>query len=489
MSNKFRLLLIDDDQEWGHTFISELSPLDFDIHFETEAESALKRINLDKPDIILLDILWTTEDGSHVNKGKQTLKKIKNTYPDMPVIMLTNTMGSDFSETDYPGAVFPYGKDSFETGDKEAYARFAELIIGEIKKKACKVSADERYGFIVGKTPLLKEICKKIDVASTTKEPVLITGETGTGKELTAMAIHNHSGRRGTFITVNCGAFSETILESELFGHERGAFTGADKKRNGVFEAASEGTVFLDEIGDAPLKVQVELLRVIQSGEIKKLGSPMPISVNTRIIAATNKNLNEEIKNKRFRQDLLYRLKVIEIYMPPLRNRKEDILELAEHFIKKFNDEHKGSYKTPSLRKDVVALLQGYNWPGNIRELGKVIYSAALHTKSNWLLPSEFSLETNQMINSFAIDTVSIVSKFKNKEIDFNSITKRVAVGTLEMKAILEGICLWCYENEGRLTEELLVKYLGLNTRANVQRILSANSISTIKLKQQFPRR
>jgi len=485
MQHNYKLLLVDDDREWGITFISELSPLGFDIVFETQAENSVKRMSSDI-DGVLLDIMWPVDTGGHVNRGKTTLQKIKLKYPNVPVIMLTNTMGSDYNKTDYPGAAFAYGKDSFESGDERVYLNFAELIKGEIKKRGALTSESARYGFIIGKNHFMESVCNAIDIASRTKEPALITGETGTGKESVARAIHKLSGCKGPLIIVNCGAFTETLLESELFGHEKGAFTGATGSRMGAFETASEGSVFLDEIGDAPVKVQVELLRVLQEGEIRRVGSSHPILVNSRIIAATNKNLDEEVSAGRFRKDLLYRMKVIQIHLPPLRERIDDIAELAEHFILKFNSKHLNDYKTPSLRKDVIALLQGYDWPGNIRELGNAVYSAALNTRSNWLLPCDFKIKESPADDSSAKYADEIITKFRDKEISFKEISDRINNGSPEMIRILRGICRWCYLKEKNLTEDLLVEYLGLNTRANVHRVLKDNAISTMILKQEF---
>lgn len=425
MSDKYKLLLVDDDIEWGLTFQSELSRHGFEIIFETEAEKALKKIHSVTPDAVLLDIMWPEEKGGHVNKGKPTLAKLKRKRPDLPVIMLTNTMASDYNNTDYPGASFPYGKDSFEMGDKKAYTRFAELIKQEIEKAGKSVPASEKYGFIVGKTAAMKEVCKKIDVAVKTVEPVLITGETGTGKELVAKAIHKLSARKERpFLSLNCGALTETLLESEIFGHEKSAFTGADKQRRGLFETAEGGSIFLDEIGEASRNVQVKLLRVLQEKEILRVGSSEPIKIDVKVIAATNKVLDAEVKKGKFREDLLYRLKVLEIEMPPLRERKEDIEELVEHFIKKFNEKHEDSHKTHKLRADVLAELKNHNWPGNIRELEKTIYSAALNTKSNWLLSSDFSFaqDRDNYPNLLGNDDNDLVSKFWAREIKLNDL-------------------------------------------------------------------
>ncbi len=224
----------------------------------------------------------------------------------------------------------------------------------------------------------------KVEQISPSKSTVLLTGQSGTGKELIAQAIHFFSPRAGQpFITVSCAALPETLLESELFGHEKGAFTGAIKQKAGRFELAHNGTIFLDEIGEIPLSVQVKLLRVLQSGEFERLGGTHTIRVDVRIVAATNRDLDEAVKIKAFREDLLYRLRVIELKLPPLTERKEDIPFLAHHFIAKYSQENGKSIQ--GLSKSVLDILKNYTWPGNIRELENCIEHAVVMAKSNFI--------------------------------------------------------------------------------------------------------
>jgi transcriptional regulator with PAS, ATPase and Fis domain len=221
-----------------------------------------------------------------------------------------------------------------------------------------------------------------------TNATVLITGESGTGKELVAKAIHNRSQRRGrAFITLNCGALPDSLIESELFGYEMGAFTGANTNKAGRIEMASEGTLFLDEVGDMSLKTQVDLLRVIQDRELRRLGGTTPIKVDVRFIAATNKDLEDEISDKRFREDLYYRLNVVPIFMPPLRERKEDIPLFLESFLIEFCQLHRKKLKTISEKARKI-LIQ-YSWPGNIRELRNTIERLVLLTRSDTIEPKD----------------------------------------------------------------------------------------------------
>lgn len=246
------------------------------------------------------------------------------------------------------------------------------LDISEIKNLSEHLDERFKYENIVGKNKELKQIINVLESVSQTDSSVLITGESGTGKELAARAVHLNSARRsGPFAAVNCSAFAETLIESELFGHEKGAFTGSVKTKVGRFELANGGTLFLDEIGDLSLTVQTKLLRVIEIKEIERVGSNKPIKIDTRIIAATNKNIEKEIEAGRFREDLYYRINVMNIHLPPLRERKDDLPILVNHFIEKFNK--KFSRKIRHFSSSAFDILMDYNWPGNIRELENVI--------------------------------------------------------------------------------------------------------------------
>jgi two-component system response regulator HydG len=235
---------------------------------------------------------------------------------------------------------------------------------------------NERFGFegVIGNSPLMHSVVARLRQIAPTSATVLITGESGTGKELVAKAIHNNSPRRyKPFVPLNCAALSENILESELFGHVKGAFTGADRERKGWIEHANGGTLFLDEVGDIPLSTQVKLLRVIESGEIVRVGTNEPIKVNVRLISATNRELADAVAASTFRQDLLHRLKVVSVKLPPLRSRREDIPLLIDFFLKEFTASHEKAVTaiTPAARK----ILTAYSWPGNVRELRNTIES------------------------------------------------------------------------------------------------------------------
>jgi len=247
-----------------------------------------------------------------------------------------------------------------------------------------EVARQYNFGEIIGQSTLLARVFSQIDQVAPINATVLLLGETGTGKGVVARAIHSRSNRKGRpLITVNCATLPATLVESELFGRERGAFTGSDTKQIGRFELADGGTIFLDEIGEMPLELQCKLLRIIQDGEFERLGNPRTIKTDVRIIAASNRNLEEEVKNGKFREDLFYRLNVFPITLPPLRQRKEDIPLLVNHFIDKFNN--KIGKKIEAVSRDTLKLLQEHNWPGNVRELESAVERAVIISQGNTL--------------------------------------------------------------------------------------------------------
>lgn len=238
--------------------------------------------------------------------------------------------------------------------------------------------------------PVSRQLLDYIERIAPSEAPVLIIGETGTGKELVARHIHHLSGRKGPFLAVNCGAISDQLAESELFGHEAGSFTGAVGRREGWFEAANEGTLFLDEIGDLPLPLQVKLLRVLQEREVVRIGSRKPIPVNVRLVAATNVDLDQAVIAGHFRRDLLYRINIAQALLPPLRERNGDVLPLAEYFLKTYS--LRMGYKQPTLTADAIKALVAYAWPGNIRELENVIHFALLVAGGDEIKPEHLKV-------------------------------------------------------------------------------------------------
>jgi transcriptional regulator with PAS, ATPase and Fis domain len=257
---------------------------------------------------------------------------------------------------------------------------------------------------LIGKSPMIVEVYKNLARAALSASSVLITGESGTGKELVARAIHDHGSRKDKrFLAINCGALTDTLLESELFGHVRGAFTGAVGEKRGLLEEVSGGTLFLDEIGDISPSLQVKLLRVLQDGEFKPVGSNEIRKTDLRVIAATHRNLEEMIKLGKFRDDLYYRLKVIEIALPPLRERPEDLPELVNHFVAHYSNAN--GKKISHVSEEAMALLAGHSWPGNVRELEHSIERAVAMSGSSVLFPEDFSGMTPKIAAGPVVET------------------------------------------------------------------------------------
>jgi two-component system nitrogen regulation response regulator GlnG len=260
-----------------------------------------------------------------------------------------------------------------------------------------QLTVEEHQDSIVGKSAAMQQVFKMIGRVSHSDAPVMITGESGTGKELVARAIHHYSERSTkSFVAINCAAIPEQLLESELFGHEKGSFTGATGTRVGRFEQSNGGTLFLDEIGDMPLSLQGKILRVLQEGEFSRVGGNEILKTNVRIVAATNKNLDQEVSKKTFREDLFYRLNVVRIQLPPLRQRTEDIRLLAEYFLQRVATEK--LLPRLQLSEEAVRVLEGYSWPGNVRELGNAIQRACVFATSDLLTPKDIPLGSDQTV-------------------------------------------------------------------------------------------
>ncbi len=275
-------------------------------------------------------------------------------------------------------------------------AKILEKLQHENKSLKRQISLSESFPEIIGKSQPILQILEMVRDVADTSASVLIEGESGTGKELVARALHAHSSRKDKpFIPIFCGSLSENLLESELFGHKRGAFTGAVEDKPGLFEEAHGGTLFLDEIGDVPMAIQTKLLRVLQEGEFKRVGETQIRKADVRIVAATNKDLWQEVQEGNFREDLYYRLNVINIKMPPLRERKSDIPLLAQHFLKKYAA--KNQKKISGFTKEALQLLQDYNWPGNVRELENAIERAVILCRDSEISPDHFNLREQSL--------------------------------------------------------------------------------------------
>ncbi|GJQ58521.1 MAG: sigma-54-dependent Fis family transcriptional regulator [Candidatus Scalindua sp.] len=411
-------MIVDDELGWCEVIKSVLQENGFDVDSESQAENTLHAINSSSPDAILLDVLF-----GDTNKGKDLFRKIKREYPQLTVIMLTHTLiGEDFRLEDYPGCAFAYAKNQLTSGMDEAYEGFAEKIRRAIKNsKATDESFARDFKFIVGKTGAMKSVCRQILNVATTNATILITGESGVGKGVIARTIKEKSERNSKkLLTKSCTDFpNENLLISELFGHEKGAYTGADSCHEGIFEEAIGGTVFIDEIGDATPETQGRLLRVLEEKTIRRMKGKKDIAVDIRILTATNKNLEELIKLGKFREDLFHRLSQYKIQLPSLRERKEDLPELLAYFIRKLNREDKKNILVETkkgerdcLRQDVIDLLTSYDWPGNIREFENSVRTAMINAgDSNILLTNYFDINIARKRDSTLFDVEELVNE------------------------------------------------------------------------------
>lgn len=376
-----QVLIVDDDKELRTALKSALaSNTNFQIDEACNGEEAIEKVKAKNHDLVLLDV------DMPVLKGKEALIKIKDHNPATIVIMLTAYATLDDAvETIKQGAYNYLSKPikSAEVVDIIKRAFEAHALIETIALSSPIITLENGQQFI-SHSREMKKIFGMINRLAKVDTAVLVRGESGTGKELVAKAIHLNGHRKnGRFVAVNSSAISEHLVESELFGHEKGAFTGAESRKIGKFQYAEGGTIFLDEIGDVSPSMQVKLLRVLQEKRFTPVGANREIEVDVRIIAATNRNLEEMIEKGEFREDLYYRLNVLPIFLPPLRERKEELEPLVRHFIKKFNNEQNRNVK--SIAKDALNILLRYNWPGNIRELENVIEHAFVLEASDQL--------------------------------------------------------------------------------------------------------
>ncbi|RJR15120.1 MAG: sigma-54-dependent Fis family transcriptional regulator [Nitrospiraceae bacterium] len=367
------LLVVDDEKSVRYSF-ERIFENYYNVLTAEDGRSALdvldRSINI--IDVIFLDVRMPDMNGI------EALKKIREKTINIPVIIMTAYSDSNIAIEAMREGAFDYLLKPLR--NEQLHEVVEKALASARLRQVAFCCSDENFSgaeTIVGRSSTILELCKKIGQASGSDIPVLITGESGVGKEIVARAIYNHSRRKGeAFMAVNCAALPEGIIESELFGSEKGAFTGADRKRIGRFEQCHGGTIFLDEIGDMHLSAQAKLLRVLQDGSFERLGSSETIRTNVRIIAASNKNLRVEAEHGRFREDLFHRLNVFPIYIPPLRERKEDIQLLAEYFIAR---SAKGTTKqVKGISPEALEMLMSHNWPGNVRELENVIKRAVV---------------------------------------------------------------------------------------------------------------
>jgi DNA-binding NtrC family response regulator len=462
---KFKVLIADDDEKILFAFKTLLKKDGYKCITASNGLEAYKKTVSSNPDLIFLDIKMPQSDGI------ETLCRIKKDLPAIPVIIIT---GHGTMQT----AVKAIQQGAFDYLTKP-------LDLNKVREVLRKALSSNRESFtlnsnqvhfaditekyqLIGKSPHMQDVFKLIGSISTTPNttPVLIVGESGTGKELVARAIHNNGKTSSEpFIAINCTAFPETLLESELFGFEKGSFTGANERKLGKFELAGSGTIFLDEIGNLSLNLQQKLLRVIQYREFERIGSNELIPISARFIAATNVEITNEVVEGRFREDLFYRLNVASVHLEPLRIRKDDIPVLANYFLAKYNDGLKKSIR--GFSDDAIKLLASYSFPGNVRELENIIERAVMLCKSDVILASalqEFLHPVKQKVDSIPIIT------------DSYSESRDYVLSLFEKEFLIQQLTK-CHGNVSQTAKKAKM------TRQNFQRIMKKHNLSSKNFK------
>lgn len=378
-----RIMIVDDDAVTCELLCEVFERQGFDVQFEQSGDAALSVMTTSQPDVIVSDIRMKT----HLD-GLALLDHVRREYPQTPVVLMTAFGSIDTAIRAVKQGAFDYISKPFKMDAVISTVRRA-LVAQSTPPKRIRDDADEHElaSGLIGRNPGMLEIYKMIACVSDSRSAVLVTGESGTGKELIARAIHSNGPRHGApFVAVNCGALAETLLESELFGHVKGSFTGAIGNKRGIFELAEEGTVFLDEISETSAALQVKLLRVLQEREVTPVGGNATIKVQARVIASSNRNLEELCDQGAFRRDLFYRLNVINIHVPPLRERRDDIPLLVAYLLRKHTPAGKPS---PLVEDSTQELLNSYAWPGNVRELENVIERAITLNRNGRITPED----------------------------------------------------------------------------------------------------
>jgi len=428
MANTQKLLLIDDEPVIQHAFRKAFHPPEYETITARTAAEGLARLESERPDVVVLDVHLPDADGL------QAFKRIKAVDSRTPVILITGHGTTELAIQGMKEGAFEY-----------LLKPLRYEVLHELIAKACETSrlmhvpavfADEpasgQVDPLIGSCPAMQEIYKQVGRVASTDETVLLLGESGTGKELIARAIYQHGNRASkAFLAINCGAIPENLMESELFGHERGAFTGADTKRIGKFEQSDGGTIFLDEIGEMPLLAQVKLLRLLQEQKFERVGGKETVKTDVRVIAATNANLEDLVEKGLFRRDLYFRLKVFTIQLPPLRERGNDLDLMIDHFIKRFRQEFGRPVST--IPEETRAALHKYPWPGNVRELQSVLKQAILKLHGSVLLVEDLFLEKPKTEALGRIDESKVGQRLAADWEDF--IAERLQSGTRDLYA------------------------------------------------------
>jgi two-component system response regulator AtoC len=396
MKKRVKILVVDDEAIVRESLRDWLSDAGYQVLTAENGPKALEIIGRERTGIVISDLVMPGMDGIEL------MKRVKEIQPNSEVIIIT-AYGS------IPTAIAAMKEGAYDYIEKPFCPERAELLVKKLAEHqelveenlSLRQRLEDRYRFenIIAKSSKMQRVIEVIKVVSKSNATVLITGESGTGKELVALAIHSQSHRQGKpFVAVSCAALPESLLESELFGHEKGSFTGAYAQKKGKFEFANRGTLFLDEVGEMSANIQVHLLRVLEEKEFTRVGGNEPIKVDVRVISATNKDLKRAIATGEFREDLYYRLNVVTIELPPLRERKEDVPLLAQHFLNKFALENQK--EITGFSPEATEFLLGYDWPGNVRELENAIERAVILAKDSLITVADLPQENISLARS-----------------------------------------------------------------------------------------
>ena len=463
---KNKILIVDDEKLMRVSLEDKLTKEGYAVSSLSNAVEGVKLLQSTNYDAVITDLRLPKMDGMDF------LREIKKASPDTVVIIMTAYGSIDNAVTAMKEGAYDYVTKPFSLEELiiklQKALKHKDTIAENIMLKQ-RVLSQYGYDNMIGKSEGMKRVFEVISTVSNRDTTILIQGESGTGKELTAGAIHYNSNRRdGPFIKVSCAALNKEILESELFGHEKGSFTGAIKTRRGRFELADGGTIFLDDVDDIPLEMQVKLLRVLQEREFERVGGEETIPVNVRVICATKKDLKKLVQEGSFRQDLYYRLHVVTVQLPPLRERKEDIPLLVTYFIKKYATHQRVSIN--SMSQETLNLLLSYNWPGNIRELENVIEHAVSFCTSDVIIPK------NLPSNLIDGETPSGIFPIELSTID--SIDLQETLSEAERKLLL-----WAYQktngNQVRMSEILRIPRTTLQNKLVKYNITKTNISAT----------
>jgi two-component system response regulator AtoC len=460
MSNQFRVLVIDDDPGVRDYMEALVSRQGYEVLAVADGEQALLSLETIQPDLVTLDVVLPGMDGL------QTLSELKKRLPDVPVVMLSgHGQARNIVEAMRLGASDflrkPFEVEELELAFQKALEKRA--LKQEVERLRGRARSETELLLLCGDNPKMKEIRDIIEQVADTDITVLVRGDSGTGKELVARTLFQLSGRREQpFVKVNCAALPSELLESELFGFEKGAFTGAQKRKLGKFEYANHGTIFLDEISEMHPGLQAKLLQVLQDGEFSRLGSESDVHVDTRIIAATNRNLEEAVKDGSFREDLYYRLNVVTVHLPPLRERLDAVPLLVDHFLQKNNDQYNKSLH--QLSPETMNVFMQYHWPGNVRELENMVRrmvvlgneQAVIEEIADSRSASQRSEEPSE-----SLDLEALGADFSNADgIDLKAISRRAA--QLAEKRVIERVLHQTRWNRKEAAERLQISYKAL---------------------------